>query len=224
MSIGGKYKNSQNEIQEILESGEKIIKFMPLSPIETPEAINSICDNFNSEIDKDEIEPLFLVPIFIHDFLCIHPFSDGNGRMSRLLTTLLLYKNGYLVGRYISLESKIEKNKKEYYHSLKQSGIGWHDDLEDVTPFIKYFLGIIVSAYRDFEDKANYFEDKVLAIDQVKNAIDDIISKFNKKDLIEKCPSIGVKSIERSLKILSDEGYIIKIGKGKSTFYVKNNR
>ncbi len=223
LSIGGKYKNSQNEIQAVLKNGEKIVRFKPLSPIETPDAINSICDNFNLEIDKNEIDALILIPIFIHDFLCIHPFNDGNGRMSRLLTTLLLYRNGYVVGKYISLESKIEKNKNNYYSSLEKSGIGWHDDLEDVTPFIKYILGIIVATYRDFEDRVNYIDDKKSAIDIVRNVIEHTIGKINKKDLIENCPTISGKSIERALKILSDEGYITKKGKGRATFYVKNN-
>ncbi len=222
-AFGGKYKNVQNEIQEKLETGENIVRFIPLSPVETPEAIKGICENFNYEIAQSEIEPLILISIFIHDFLCIHPFNDGNGRMSRLLTTLLLYKSGYVVGKYISLESKIEKNKINYYSALEKSGLGWHNGKENATPFVKYILGIIVSAYRDFEDRVNYIDDKIPAIDQVKNVIDNHIGKINKKKLIEKCPNIGVKSIERALKMLFDDGYIIKKGKGRATFYIKSN-
>ncbi len=223
-SIGGKYKNVQNEVQEELLTGEKIVRFMTLAPFETPFAIDSICENFNFEIEKNDVDALILIPVFIHDFLCIHPFNDGNGRMSRLLTTLLLYKNGYAVGKYISLESKIEKNKSKYYSTLEKSGRGWHDGDEDVSPFIKYILGIIISAYKDFEDRVDYIDNKMSAVDQVKNVIDKTLGKINKKDLVEKCPNISVKSIERALKILLDDAYIIKKGKGRATFYIKADK
>ncbi len=220
-SIGGKFKNSQNYITEVSKNGETSIRFKPLDAFETPGAVKSICENFNQEISKQEIDPLLLIPIFIHDFLCIHPFNDGNGRMSRLLTTLLLYKNGYTIAKYISLESKIAKNKNKYYDALEKSSQGWHQNKEDATPFIKYILSIIVASYRDFEDRVNYLDKKLSALDQVKNAIDSTMGKINKQILVEKCPEISIKSIERALKILLDEDYIKKQGQGRSTFYIK---
>ena len=149
-SIGGKFKNVQNYIT-LTENGKESILFTPPAPYETPDAIEKICNEFNIAISKCEVDPLILIPIFIHDFLCIHPFSDGNGRMSRLLTTLLLYRNGYMVGKYISLESKIAKNKNAYYDALEKAQAGWDEGKEDPVPFIKYLLSTIISAYRDLK-------------------------------------------------------------------------
>lgn len=122
-SIGGRYKNTQNSIVAKAEDGTFFEKFRPLAPYETPDAIGKICTEINRALDEKEVDSLLLIPIFIHDFLCTHPFNDGNGRMSRLLTTLLLYKQGYVIGKYISLESKIEKNKEGYYLALEKSGM-----------------------------------------------------------------------------------------------------
>lgn len=155
-SIGGRFKNTQNYIAETRADGTRFVRFMPLQPYETPEAIDCICESFNKAIDACVVDPLILIPTFINDFLCIHPFNDGNGRMSRLLTTLLLYQRGYVVGRYISMESKIEKTKAKYHDVLEQSGVNWHEGTNDSTPFIKYILGIVLAAYRDFENRRKF--------------------------------------------------------------------
>lgn len=220
-SIGGKYKNSQNYISETKKDGETIVRFKPLDPFETPQAIEKICQEYNREIDKGEVSPLILIPIFIHDFLCIHPFNDGNGRMSRLLTTLLLYKLGYVVGRYISLEEKIEKTKSNYYLALGKSGINWHENSEDPTYFIKYILAIILAAYRDFENRVNIFDTKLSALDQVSNAIDKKIGKFTKSEIMELAPEISKSSVEKSLKELLEKDIIERHGIGKATYYTK---
>ena len=135
----------------------------PLAPYEPPEAVAEICASFSKAIDDGAVNPLILIPIFIDDFLCIHPFNDGNGRMSRLLTTLLLYQSGFVVGRYISLEAKIEKTKDVYYDVLQSASVGWHEEMNDPTPLIKYLLGTILSAYRDFEDRVNLGDGKLPA-------------------------------------------------------------
>ena len=127
-SYGGKYKNVQNYISAIDENGKAYTLFTPLSPFETPIAMQELCDEYNRALGEGEVDPLILIPLFIHDFLCIHPFIDGNGRMSRLLTTLLLYRSGYYVGKYVSLEAKIAKNKDLYYDALYDSQIGWHEN------------------------------------------------------------------------------------------------
>ena len=139
-------------------------------PYETPEALDRICEEYNRVIGNMEVEPLIVIPVFIHDFLCIHPFNDGNGRMSRLLTTLLLYRSGFYVGKYISLEAKIAKNKDLYYDVLGQAQIGWHEGTEDAVPFIKYLLGTILSAYKDFEDRFALVETKLPALETVRRA------------------------------------------------------
>ena len=221
--IGGRFKNTQNYIAEIKESGEQIVRFMPLDPFETPTAIEKMCENFNRETDACEIDPLILIPAFIVDFLCVHPFNDGNGRMSRLLTTLLLYRAGYVVGKYVSLESKIEKTKESYYKALEKSDINWSREENDLTPFIKYILGTVLAAYRDFEQRVILVEDKSSAIDLVRNAVNNTIGKFTKSDIMELVPSVGKTSVENSLKILIEEGVIGRGGKGKATFYFRKN-
>lgn len=221
--IGGRFKNTQNYITEIKESGEQIVRFMPLDPFETPTAIEKMCESFNRETDACEIDPLILIPAFIVDFLCVHPFNDGNGRMSRLLTTLLLYRAGYVVGKYVSLESKIEKTKESYYKALEKSDINWNNGENDLTPFIKYILGTVLSAYRDFEQRVILVEDKSSAIDLVRNAVNNTIGKFIKSDIMELVPSVGKTSVENSLKILIEEGVIGRDGKGKATFYFRKN-
>ncbi len=221
--IGGRFKNTQNYITEIKESGEQIVRFMPLDPFETPMAIEKMCESFNRETDACEVDPLILIPAFIVDFLCVHPFNDGNGRMSRLLTTLLLYRAGYVVGKYVSLESKIEKTKESYYKALEKSDINWNREENDITPFIKYILGTVLAAYRDFEQRVILVEDKSSAIDLVRNAVNNTIGKFTKSDIMELVPSVGKTSVENSLKILIEEGVIGRDGKGKATFYFRKN-
>lgn len=220
-NFGGHFKNTQNVIAEVRKDGTQVVRFMPLAPYETPQAIDSICEQFNMAIVKEVVDPLILIPIFINDFLCIHPFNDGNGRMSRLLTTLLLYRCGFVVGRYISLEKKIEQHKEQYYDVLEQSGFGWHEEKNDPTAFIKYLLGIILASYRDFEERVNIVDEKLPALEMVRRAIDNKIGKFTKSEIMELVPSLGKTSIGNALKTLVDEGYLEKYGKGKGTFYVR---
>lgn len=222
-SIGGSFKNVQNYISATDNSGNSYTLFTPLAPYETPNAIESICQQFNKALAENEVDSLILIPIFIHDFLCIHPFLDGNGRMSRLLTTLLLYRCGYNVGKYISLETKIAKNKDLYYDALEKSQQGWGDNKEDVTPFIKYLLGTIISAYRDFDERVAIASGKMSALEMVQNAVMNKIGKFTKTDIIAMCPTLSSSSIESSLKKLTDNKKLEKHGAGKSTFYTRKD-
>lgn len=217
--FGGKFKDSPNEIDAIRKDGTKIVLFSPLEPFETPEAVEKLCEEYDKAINKYRIDPLIVIPVFIDDFLCIHPFNDGNGRMSRLLTTLLLYKNGYEVGKYISLEKKIQTTKSDYYDALQESSHGWMDNRNDDTPFIKYLLGTILAAYRDFEDRVNIVGRKMSAREMVEKAVNSRIGKFTKMEIAERCPEISKGSVELSLKSMCDEGKIKKEGVGKSTFY-----
>ncbi len=219
-SIGGKFKNVQNYIT-LTENGKESILFTPPAPYETPTAIDKICNEFNIAISKCEVDPLILIPVFIHDFLCIHPFSDGNGRMSRLLTTLLLYRNGYMVGKYISLESKIAKNKTAYYDALEKAQVGWNEGVEDVLPFVKYLLSTIISAYRDFEDRMELVSENDSALNVVRKAVESKIGKFTKMDIANLCPSLSNSSVESSLKKLAKEGVIEKRGASRATYYIK---
>lgn len=221
--IGGAFKNTQNYISATDSDGNSFVLFTPLPSYETPEAIERICESYNHIIDSQEIDPLILIPAFIHDFLCIHPFNDGNGRMSRLLTTLLLYRSGYVVGRYISLESKIAKNKGLYYDALEECQKGWYEGNEDISPFIKYLLSTILAAYRDFGERVSLISAKLPAIEMVRRAAYGKIGKFTKNDIMELCPSIGKTSIENALKKLVESGILIRHGNGKSTFYTRSD-
>ncbi len=217
--FGGRFKNVQNYISATDESGRRFTLFTPLAPYETTEAMQKICDEYNHAIGEGKVDPLLIIPVFIHDFLCIHPFLDGNGRMSRLLTTLLLYRAGYEVGKYISLEAKIAGSKDGYYAALEVSQIGWHEQQDDPTAFVKYLLGTIIAAYRDFDDRIQIVSST--SLDTVKNAIDNKLGKFKKKDILELCTSLSASTVERHLKKLTAENYIIKHGAGKNTFYVR---
>lgn len=217
----GKTKTVQNYISATFPDGHTETLFIPLAPYETPEALDRICEEYNRVIGNAELEPLIAIPVFIHDFLCIHPFNDGNGRMSRLLTTLLLYRSGFYVGKYISLEAKIAKHKDLYYDALSASQNGWHEGSDDPVPFIKYLLGTILAAYRDFEDRFALVEVKRSALDMVRLATQYKIGRFTKQDIRELCPSLSISSIEGSLRKLVDNGEIKREGNGKNTFYYR---
>ena len=184
-----------------------------------PDALDRLCAEYNRVIGNLELEPLIAIPVFIHDFLCIHPFNDGNGRMSRLLTTLLLYRSGFYVGKYISLEAKIAKNKDLYYDALSASQGGWHEGTDDPVPFIKYLLGTILAAYRDFEDRFALVETKRSALETVRLATQNKIGRFTKQDIRELCPSLSVSSVEGALRKLVASGELKREGSGKSTCY-----
>ena len=219
--MAGQTKSVQNYISATDPDGHTETLFTPLAPFETPEALDRICDEYNRVIGNMEAEPLIVISIFIHDFLCIHPFNDGNGRMSRLLTTLLLYRNGFYVGKYISLEAKIAKNKDLYYAALRQAQEGWHEGTEDAVPFIKYLLGIILSAYRDFEDRFSLVEQKKPALETVRQATLNKIGRFSKQDIRELCPALSVSSIEGALRKLVASGELKREGNGKNTCYYR---
>ena len=218
-AFGGSFKNVQNYISATDESGNRFTLFTPLAPYETPDAVREICDEYNRAVGEGKVDPLLIIPVFIHDFLCVHPFLDGNGRMSRLLTTLLLYRAGYEVGKYISLEAKIAKNKDAYYAALEDSQVGWHEQQDDPTAFVKYLLSTIIAAYRDFDDRIQIVSPT--SLDTVKNAIDNKLGKFTKKDILELCPGLSASTVERHLKKLVADGTIEKLGGGRTTMYAK---
>ena len=221
--LAGRTKSVQNYITATYPDGHVETLFTPLAPYETPEALDRICEEYNRVIGNMELEPLIAIPVFIHDFLCIHPFNDGNGRMSRLLTTLLLYRNGFYVGKYISLEAKIAKNKDLYYDALAQAQTGWHEGTEDVVPFVKYLLGTILAAYKDFEDRMALVETKLPALEMVRRASKNRIGRFNKQDIRELCPTLSDSSIEGALRKLVVAGELKKEGRGKNTCYFRLN-
>ena len=221
--VAGRTKTVQNYISATYPDGHTEILFTPLSPFETPAALDKICEEYNRVIGNMELEPLIAIPIFIHDFLCIHPFNDGNGRMSRLLTTLMLYRSGYVIGRYISLESKIAKNNNLYYDVLEQYQKGWTENAEDPTPFIKYLLQTILAAYREFEERVMLVDEKLPSIKTVRRAVYNKIGKFTKSEVMELCPTLSKASVENAIKQLVEQGLLVRHGTGRSTFYTRGD-
>lgn len=222
----GNFKNVQNYIKERKEDGTEVIRFTPLTPYETPEAIENICRSFCETMALEIVDPLILIPAFITDFLCIHPFNDGNGRMSRLMTLLLLYKSGYEVGKFISLEKQIEKTKNSYYDVLQEIDHGWHEETNDPTPFIRYMLELILACYTEFEERVGLMEEtgvKSSAYDIVKAYVNQKLGKFTSADVLANCPSLSRSSVFNALRKLVDEDYIEKQGMRAKAFYVKRN-
>lgn len=222
---GGRYKMVDNYIEEEDENGNKSVRFQPIPAVLTKDYIEHMCNQYEEVINHTSIDPLLVIPCVILDFLCIHPFGDGNGRMSRLLTLLLLYKAGYLVGKYISIEMVVEKSKETYYEVLQDSSINWHENTNDYMPFIRYTLGTIINAYKEFEERFVLLEKKKMTSpERVYSVIERSLVKLGKSDIIILCPELSQKTIERALKKLTDDGKIVKLGAGKSTAYVDVKR
>ena len=222
-SYGGSFKNSDNVIAEIDSSGQSRVRFQPLSAFETPDAVERLTNTFVEAIRTEKYDPLLLVPLFILDFLCIHPFNDGNGRMSRLLTLLLLYRSGYIVGKYISVEMIIEKTKETYYEVLQESSAGWYEGKNAYLPFVKYYLEVILSAYKEFSARVQLMQDRSLSKpERIRRLFANTLQKLSKGMILEKCPDISASTVEATLAALVKEGYIIKIGAGKTTAYIRN--
>ena len=219
---GGQLKSVQNYISATYPDGHTEVLFTPLAPYETAEALDQICAEYNRTVGNGEAEPLLAIPIFIHDFLCIHPFNDGNGRMSRLLTTLLLYRSGFMVGKYVSLEAKIAANKDLYYAALRESSDAWYGESSCPTAFIRYWLQILLAAYHDFEDRSALIVNSGSAMNQVQAAIDRHLGAFTKQDIREWCPNISDSAIEGAIRSLVKAGRIQRKGGGRSTYYVKS--
>ena len=224
LSFAGHFKNCQNYINETLPDGTNITRFVPVEPYDTPRAVEELCEAYERARSRENIDSLLLIPIFLNDFLCIHPFNDGNGRMSRLLTLLLLYQNGYDVGKYISVEKQIEKTKDLYYTALQEAGIGWHEGNNDPVPFIRYMLQVILACYAEMEERIGTVSEtggRISAYDKVKAYAGEKIGPFTGADVAAYCPGIGRSSVLAALKKLTEEGRIEKRGVGKNTFYVR---
>lgn len=224
MDIGGRYKTSDNIIEEQDAEGNKSVRFRPMPAWETAEAIEKLCQSYDEALNSENIDALIIIPMFVLDFLCVHPFNDGNGRISRLLTLLLLYRSGYIVGKYISIEKLIEQTKEIYYESLQLSSAGWHENKNDYEPFVKYMLGVIVAAYRDFSSRVSLLTTQGMSKpDRVKEIIRSTLGPITKTEILAKCPDISQVTVQRALADLVDKGDIVKLGGGRYTKYIWNN-
>lgn len=220
---GGRYKNTDNVIAEEDAQGNRTIRFQPVPAWETQDAMERLCQAFDEAIGREEIDPLLLIPMFVLDFLCIHPFNDGNGRMSRLLTLLLLYRAGYIVGKYISIEKLIEETKETYYEALQTSSQNWHEEQNRYEPFVRYMLGIVLSAYREFSSRVKTLTASGLSKpERIAELIKNTVGKITKAEIQQKCPDISTITIQRTLNKLLENREIIKIGGGRYTAYTWN--
>ena len=221
--MGGVFKSADNMIEEKNVDGKISVRFQPVAAWETSESVDKLCEAYLDVITRTDADPLLIIPMFVLDFLCIHPFRDGNGRMSRLLTLLLLYKSEYIVGKYISLEKLIERTKDSYYDALQDSSRLWHEEENYYAPFVTYLLGVIAAAYRDFIVRTRLIEERTAAKpDRVAEAIKEQIGTITKSEILQKVPGVSQTTIQRTLTELTKQGRIIKIGNGRYTKYTWN--
>ncbi len=222
MNMGGSYKSSDNVISEEDTQGNKHIRFQPVSAWETPDAMERLCQAYNDLCNNGQYDPLLMIPVFILDFLCIHPFNDGNGRMSRLMTLLLLYRAGYNVGKYISIERLIEKTKGAYYEELQESSACWHEEENDYLPFVTYLLGVILAAYRELFDRVRMVRENTKKPNRVRELIRGHLGTITKTEIMQQCPDISQITVQRALNDLVKSGEVLKIGGGRYTSYTWN--
>ncbi len=222
LAFGGSWKDTDNAIVELDAKGNRRVRFKPLSAIATPDAVERLCAAYNDAIDASAYDSLLLACVFTFDFVCIHPFDDGNGRMSRLLTLLLLCRSGYLVGKYVSIEMGIEQTKETYCEALQECSSGWNEGQNVYAPFVRYLLGVILAAYRDFEDRVQGLAvGRLSKAERVEALFERKVGKVTKADILAECPDISQTTVERVLKELLDAGKISKVGSGRATGYVQ---
>lgn len=221
---GGRWKATRNEIVERDAEGNVYrVRFVPPDPVATPPMMEAMTASFAAAVERQR-EPLILIPLAILDFLCIHPFADGNGRMARLLTLKLLYQFEIEVGRYISLERIIEESKETYYEALEASSRGWHESRHDPLPWLRYFWGVVLRAYREFEERVGTLRTgRGAKTDLVLEAVNRRIGPFAISDIEAECPGVSRDYIRLMLRRLRDEKRIRPQGKGRGARWLRND-
>ncbi len=218
---GGSWKSTNNDIVDRAASGTVArMRFRTVQAVETPQAMDALCASTERAGSEDGIEPLILIPLAILDFLCIHPFRDGNGRVGRLLTTLLLAKSGYRVGSFVSMERIIEESKETYYEALEESSSGWHEARHDVLPWLRYFWGTLARAYREFEERADLMVAGTKS-EAIRRAVARRLTPFAISEMEHELPHISREMIRLVLRELRDEGKILVVGKGRGSKWRK---
>ncbi len=220
--FAGKWKDTDNTIVERGPDGSERVRFRPLPAVAVPSAMDEICNQYATALANETLDPLLLTARFVFDLVSIHPFTDGNGRMSRLLTLLLLYRNDFSVGKYVSIEGKIDQTREAYYNALEASSAGWTEGNNQYAPFAEYFLGVVLACYADLDKKmaALTSDGSKTKAQRVEEVISSTLGKVSKSDIAAQCPDISIITIERTLKELLDAGKIEKVGAGRATTYV----
>jgi Fic family protein len=221
---GGDWKLTDNEIVERAPDGNIVkIRFKPVSAVATPQAMQNLIQRYESATTENR-EPLLVIPLLILDFLCIHPFRDGNGRIARLLTLLVLYHAGYDVGRFIGLERVIQDSYKSYYETLEASSQGWHESEHDVMPWLEYFWGVLLRAYKEFEERVgNLNQPGISKSQRVREAVERKVRPFRIVDIERECPDVSRETIRLVLRAMKKEGLIEPRGRGRGVRWRKLN-
>ena len=219
---GGRWKGADNDIVEHHPDGSTFVRFRPVSPSATPDFMTGLHERFIDEWQRQEIDPFVLIPAYVLDFLCIHPFRDGNGRMARLLTLLLLYKAGVGVGRFISLERIVEQSKTGYYEALHASSQRWHDGKHDLVPWVEYVAGMVTGAYREFESRVGAVGSaRGAKTEMVRHAIEKLPETFRMTDVEQRCPTVSREMIRKILRGFRADGLVRSEGAGKAAIWRK---
>ena len=218
-SCAGRWKDSDNVVAERTAEGELVARFVPTSAAGTPAAVERICSEYSRQISAGTYDPLLVSLVFVFDFVSIHPFNDGNGRMSRLLSLLLMYRNGYDVGKYVSIEKEIERTKETYYEALAASSSGWRDGENDYAPFVTYMLGIVAACYRGLDDRFSAAGSPVGNEEAVRALFGRLIGTATKREIMDANPGMSQRTLERILAKLQSEGVVEKVGAARSTAY-----
>ena len=221
VSFAGRWKDSDNYIAETVDDRTLVSRFVPTSASRTPDALQCICDEYARELENGVYDPLLVSLLFVFDFVSIHPFNDGNGRMSRLLTLLLAYRCGYTVGKYASVEAEIEKTKATYYEALGASSVGWSEGENDYLPFVTYMLGVMGSCYRTLDERFSLLSSRGSNEDILRSYFDSLLGKVTKRQIMDDNPVMSQHTVERILQKMQAEGYIEKVGAARATAYRK---
>jgi len=212
---GGQWKQRDNEIVELLPDGRRTVRFKPTTARQTPQAVHELCSNYRQVCGDPGIPPLLTVATFVFDFLCIHPFRDGNGRVSRLLTTLLLLQHGFEVGRYVSLERIVEETRSDYYRVLGECSKGWHEGKNQIAPWLNYFLGFLRRAYQELADQVESTSRRPAKGELVRNAILAQVGPFTLGDLRGQIPGVSVQQVKKVLAEMKKAGQVHLAGRGR---------
>ncbi len=220
-SKGGEFKWEDNQIIDRLKDGSVRVRFQPPPASQTYYFVEGLVGSYQFASQKRNFSPLILIPLFVLDYLCIHPFTDGNGRTARLLGLLLLYHAGYRVGRYISLERIIEDSKETYYEALERSSQDWHEQKHNVEPWLHYFYGVLIAAYKELESRVGIFREETSKTEQIKAYVKKTIKAFAISDVEEACPNISRDMIRIVLRELRDAGSIQSTGRGRGAKWIR---
>lgn len=215
----GRWKDADNYVSETNEDGEGVIRFVPTPAVATPHAIEKICSEYAEQVKAGNYDPLLASLVFVFDFVSIHPFKDGNGRMSRLLTLLLMYRSGYDVGKYISVEKEIERTKETYYDALAASSVGWHEGENDYAPFVTYMLGVLTACYKELDGRFSVVAVPPTNEESIRVFFDRLVGTATKREIMDTNPGMSQRTLERILAKLQTEGVIEKVGAARFTAY-----